>query len=68
MGIVLAPAPPKYDERDQRELRRAVELAYRRAMPAPTKQIVTGSKGGNTALASLITALANLGFITDQTT
>jgi hypothetical protein len=29
---------------------------------------VTGSKGGNTALASLITALVNLGLITDDTT
>jgi len=32
------------------------------------KQTVTGSKGGNAALSSLITALANLGLITDSTT
>jgi len=32
------------------------------------KPTVTGSKGGNAALASLITALANLGLITDSTT
>jgi hypothetical protein len=29
---------------------------------------VTGSRGGNAALASLITALASLGLITDNTT
>lgn len=35
---------------------------------ALAKQTVTGSKGANAALASLITALANLGLITDSTT
>jgi hypothetical protein len=33
-----------------------------------SKQTVTGSKGGNAALASLLTKLANLGLITDSTT
>lgn len=33
-----------------------------------TKQTVTGSRGSNAALASLLTALANLGLITDSTT
>ena len=32
------------------------------------RQTVTGSRGGNAALASLLTALANLGWITDNTT
>jgi hypothetical protein len=32
------------------------------------KQTVTGSRGGNAALASLLTALATIGFITDSTT
>lgn len=32
------------------------------------KQTATGSKGGNAALGSLLTALANLGLITDSTT
>ena len=36
---------------------------------APTsKPSVTGSRGGNAALASLITALASYGLITDNTT
>ena len=35
---------------------------------AITKPSVTGSRGGNAALASLLTALANLGLITDSTT
>lgn len=33
-----------------------------------SKQTITGAKGGNTALASLLTALVNLGLITDSTT
>lgn len=35
---------------------------------ATAKQTVTGSKGANAALASLLTALATLGLITDSTT
>lgn len=35
---------------------------------AVVKQTVTGSRGGNAALASLLTALANTGLITDSTT
>lgn len=35
---------------------------------ATTKPAVTGSRGGNAALASLLTALATLGLITDSTT
>jgi len=34
--------------------------------PPVAKQTVTGSRGSNAALASLLTALANLGFITDS--
>lgn len=34
---------------------------------AVQKQNVTGAKGGNAALGSLLTALANLGFLTDNT-
>lgn len=34
----------------------------------PQKNIVTGSRGGNVALASLLTALAKSGIITDSTT
>lgn len=35
---------------------------------AVAKQTVTGSRGGNAALGSLLTALANLGLLTDGTT
>jgi len=35
---------------------------------AITKPTVTGSRGGNAALASLLTALANLGLLTDSST
>lgn len=36
------------------------------AAAATTKQTVTGSRGGNAALASLLTSLANYGLITDS--
>lgn len=36
--------------------------------PGTSKQTITGSRGGNAALASLLTALANTGLITDSTT
>lgn len=36
-------------------------------MPSPAVD-VTGSRGGNAALANLLTALATLGLITDSTT
>lgn len=45
----------------------ASTLGFFNATPV-AKPTVTGSRGGNAALASLITALANLGLITDSTT
>jgi hypothetical protein len=42
-------------------------IAFFGATPQ-AKQTVTGSRGGNAALASMLTALANLGLITDNTT
>lgn len=66
---VSLPVPPdKYDEQDQAELRRVIALAFTQTTPRQPRQTVTGAKGGNAALASLITALANLGFVTDSTT
>jgi hypothetical protein len=41
------------------------EIGFFDATPA-AKQTVTGSRGGNAALASLLTALANLGLITNS--
>ena len=37
-------------------------------VPLTSRPAVTGSRGGNAALASLLTTLANLGLITDSTT
>lgn len=42
--------------------------AAERSSPLNSKPTVIGSKGGNAALGSLVTALANLGLITDSTT
>jgi hypothetical protein len=38
------------------------------APPVKARPTVTGSRGGNAALASLLSALANLGLIRDTTT
>lgn len=43
----------------------ATKLGFRNSTPI-TKPTVTGSRGGNAALASLLTALANQGLITDS--
>jgi hypothetical protein len=44
-------------------------IAIRPSYPyGGTKPTVTGSKGGNAALTSLLTALAALGIVTDSTT
>ncbi len=43
------------------------KVGFFNASPA-AKPVVTGSRGGNAALASLITALATLGLVTDSTT
>ena len=45
----------------------AANLGFYGTAPA-AKQTVTGSRGGNAALASLLTALANIGLITDSST
>jgi len=45
----------------------ANQVGFYGASPA-SKPTITGSRGGNAALASLITALATLGLITDNTT
>jgi hypothetical protein len=45
----------------------SAKIGFLGAAPA-ARPIVTGSKGGNAALASLVTALASLGLITDATT
>jgi hypothetical protein len=51
------------------DMRARLDILEARLGSSPiVKQTVTGSKGGNVALASLITALVNLGLITDTTT
>ncbi len=45
-----------------------MKLAFFGGIAPAAKPAVTGSRGGNAALASLLTALANLGLITNSTT
>lgn len=45
-----------------------IELWYDTDEPAPVSVVVTGSRAGNAALASLLTVLQNLGLITNSTT
>lgn len=52
---------------DTRLSHRSTHLGFYAATPV-VKATVTGSKGANAALASLMTALSNLGLVTDSTT
>lgn len=45
-----------------------VTLGFFATTPGTAKAVVTGSKGANAALASLMTALAGYGLVTDSTT
>lgn len=63
------PAPPKqYDPDHQDAVQRLIEQRLHAVQPQQQRQTVTGAKGGNAALTSLLTALVNLGLITDSTT
>lgn len=68
VGLALPAVPKDYDPQDQAEVRRQLHDLVKKVQPVQPKQTVTGAKGGNAALASLITAFANLGFIIDSTT
>ncbi len=57
-----------YNQRIQEEMVRALENHLAKMQPAQARQIVTGSRSGGDALTNLLTALANLGYITDSTT
>jgi hypothetical protein len=41
---------------------------FNAASPPATRPVVSGAKGSNAALASLLTALASYGLVTDSTT
>lgn len=68
VGLALPAVPKVYDPQDQAEVRRQLHELVKKVQPVQQRQNVTGAKGGNAALTSLLTALANLGFITDSTT
>ena len=67
-GVVLPKAPLKYDPQHQTEALRIIEQGFAKMQPAQQRQVVTGSKASGAALTSLLTAMANLGFITNSTT
>ena len=66
------PATPKLQDSDSEAVRREHEDKLRElqdlARSLRAGPTVTGSKGGNAALTSLIAALVSLGLITDETT
>ncbi len=62
--ILGAPDQPAKAE-DVRRVVRDIEVVYNQLTAAPS---VTGSRAGGTALRNLLTALADLGLITDNTT
>lgn len=61
LGAAVAALTPRLDDI-------ALLLALQSGPASPQKNIVTGAKGGNAALTSLIAALAKSGIITDSTT
>lgn len=62
------PTPPKdYDPKHQEIVQKLLEQHVATAQPSQQRQVVSGSKASGAALISLLTALANLGFITDST-
>jgi hypothetical protein len=67
-SLILPIAPAKYDERDQTQVRQQLHELAKKVQPLQQKQLVTGAKGANAALTSLLAALVKLGFITDSTT
>jgi hypothetical protein len=66
--LSLPTVPDNYDREHHEATQRLLEQHLSTLQPAQQRQKVTGAKGGNAALASLLTALANLGFIVDGTT
>lgn len=57
-----------YDPKVQDQIHRAIENHVQTLQPAQQRQVVTGSKASGAALASLLTAMVNLGYITDSST
>ena len=55
-------------DRAQDEIARVLNPALKRIADLGAAPVVSGSKGGNAALTSLISALVSLGLITDRTT
>jgi hypothetical protein len=68
VSVTLPIAPGGYNVNNEQQTRRAIEQAFQGCMPVSSRPIVTGAKGGNAALTSLIAALVSLDMIVDQTT
>lgn len=70
-SMLLAPDPLQQIDTDLQQLIAAVNRVGQLLtdlLAQQSGQIVTGSRGGNAALASLLTALDNAGIITNNTT
>lgn len=68
VSIALPTAPSGYNVNNEQQTRRAIEQAFRECQRVSSRPIVTGAKGGNAAVTSLIAALVALDMIVDQTT
>lgn len=68
VSVTLPQAPNGYNVSNEQQTRNAIEQAFRGCMPVSTRPVVTGAKGGNAAVTSLIAALVSLDVIVDQTT
>lgn len=67
--LLLSGKNKKFDEADVIAVNRDLENIFTCLQRLQTKKYeITGSKGGNAALASLLTALENMDIIKDSTT
>jgi hypothetical protein len=68
VSVTLPQAPVGYNVANEQQTRRAIEQAFQQCQRTSSRPIVTGAKGGNAAVTSLLAALVSLDLIVDQTT
>lgn len=68
VAVTLPTAPSLYDRANEQQARQAIEQSFQKCVASQPAVIITGAKGGNTALASVIALLVQLGYAVDQTT
>lgn len=68
LNVTLPLAPERYDHDDEQRTRRLIEQSFQKIIPSQPTISITGAKGGNTAVASIVALLVQLGLGVDNTT